>query len=169
MLVIALLLVALVPCALVAKPAPAAPACPTDEQPPVPPVSFSSTLATFISYSDDVSALRSWFETLSPAEQQQYLQSFQAALDKLAAMEDALVKAVLDQIDCSCGDSNLYLVFDTIRGMDPIKGRKIFSSAIDKLSARVNQDYVMSPSNPDLARRARDMQAVRAYIGHDGN
>lgn len=132
-----------------------------------PPVSFSSTLAQFISYADDVTALTSWFETLSPAEQGQYQAQYTSALDKLVAMEDGMVAGVLAQIDCSCGDSNLYLVFDTIKGMDPIKARKVFGSAVDKVSARLNADYLASPSNPDSARRARDMQAVRAYIGHN--
>ena len=35
------------------------------DPPAEPPPSFSSTLAQFISYSDDVQALTSWFETLS--------------------------------------------------------------------------------------------------------
>ena len=155
---VALLVAALVPGVVNA-------AVKTDQ--PEPPVSFSSQLAQFISYADDVTALTSWYETLSPAEQGQYQAQFTAALDKLTTMEDGLVTGVLNQIDCNCGDSNLYLVFDTVKGMDPIKARKIFGSAVDKVSSRLNGDYLASPSNPDVARRARDMQAVRAYIGHN--
>lgn len=132
-----------------------------------PPVSFSTTLAQFISYSDDVTALTAWYETLSTTEQAAYTEQFNTAHAKLATMEEGLVTGVTAQLDCGCLDSNLYLVFDTIKGMDPIKARKIFASAVDKVSARLNMDYLQSPSNPDLARRARDMQAVRAYIGHN--
>jgi hypothetical protein len=155
---IALVLIALVlvPGVVVAKEG--------EEQPPV---SFSTTLAQFISYSDDVTALTAWYETLSGTEQAAYTEQFNAAHAKLATMEEGLVKGVTDQLDCGCMDSNLYLTFDTIKGMDPIKARKIFASATDKISARLNMDYLQSPSNPDLARRARDMQAVRAYIGHN--
>lgn len=133
-----------------------------------PPPSFSSQLAQFISYSDDVQALTSWFETLSPAEQQTYTAQYTAALDKREAMEKAVAAAVVEQLTCGgCSDSNLYLVFDTIKGMDPIKARKVFACLVDHLSAHLNGEYLSSPSNPDVARRARDMQAVRAYIGHN--
>ena len=132
-----------------------------------PPPSFSATLAQFISYSDDVQALTSWFETLSPTEQTTYRPQYSAALDKRTAMEDGVVAGIAEQLGCGCSDSNLYLTFDTVKGMDPIKGRKVFGSLVDKVSAKLNADYLSSPSNPDIARRARDMQAVRAYIGHN--
>ena len=138
-----------------------------DNPPAEPPPSFSSTLAQFISYSDDVQALSSWFETLSSSEQGTYAAQYKAALDKRAAMEDGVVGGVVEQLSCGCSDSNLYLVFDTVKGMDPIKARKVFSTLVDKVSAKLNADYLASPSNPDIARRARDMQAVRAYIGHN--
>ena len=131
-----------------------------------PPPSFSATMAQFISYSDDVQALTSWYETLSPSEQTSYTAQYTAALDKRAAMEDGVAHGVIEQLGCGCSDSNLYLTFDTIKGMDPIKARKVFSSLVNKVSAYLNGEYLQSPSNPDVARRARDMQAVRAYIGH---
>ena len=127
---------------------------------------FSSTLAQFISYSDDVQALTSWYETLSPSEQATYTAQYTAALDKRAAMEAGVAAAIIEQLGCGCADSNLYLVFDTVKGMDPIKARKVFSSLVNTISAHLNGEYLSSPSNPDVARRARDMQAVRAYIGH---
>lgn len=129
--------------------------------------SFSSQLAGFISYSDDVQALTSWYETLSPSEQSTYTAQYTAALDKREAMEHAVATAIIEQLGGGCSDSNLYLVFDTIKGMDPIKARKVFACLVDHVSAHLNGEYLSSPSNPDVARRARDMQAVRAYIGHN--
>ncbi|MBI4860212.1 MAG: hypothetical protein HY815_08110 [Candidatus Riflebacteria bacterium] len=163
LLVLTILVALLVPGSLLARPHRTG--C---DDPTPPPPSFSSVLAAFISYSDDVMALRAWFETLSAAEQQQYTAQFQAAVDKLAAMEDAVVNGVLTQLDEGCCDSNLYVLFETIKGMDAIKARKIFTSAVSKVSARINQDYLANPQNPDMGRRGRDMQAVRAYIRHNG-
>ena len=69
------------------------------------------------------------------------------------------------QLEEGASDSNMYLLFETIKGMNPIKARKIFSSLVNRVSEKVNLDYVSSPADPSKAQRARDTQAIRSYIG----
>lgn len=133
--------------------------------PPPPPLNFAAELANFISLADDVTALRSWYENLTPGEQAEYAEQFNTAVTNLDNKETTLFDLVGSQLDVG-NDSNLYILFETIKGMDPIKARRIFSSLTSKVSKRVNLDYVSSPSDPVKARRGRDMQAVRAFIGH---
>jgi len=132
---------------------------------PLPPLNFAAELAGFISYSDDVSALRSWFEALSTDEQATHMAAFNSRVDELNAKETTLLDAVSAQLEEGASDSNMYLLFETIKGMNPIKARKIFSSLVNRVSEKVNLDYVSSPADPSKAQRARDTQAIRSYIG----
>jgi len=140
---------------------------PTEPEEPTP-IDFATELASFISFADDVSALRSWFEALSAGEQETHAAAFNGQVDKLNAQETVLAEAITSQIDENKGDSNMYLLFETIKGMNPIKARKVFSNLVDRVSAKVNLDYVSTPRDPSKGQRARDAQAIRSYIGRAG-
>jgi len=129
------------------------------------PIEFVDELSGFIAYADDLAALRSWYENLTPDEQVRHRVAFEAAVRQLEASEDHLFNVIADQFTESASDSHLYTLFDTIKGMNPIKARTVFSNLIRKVAGRINHDYVSDPSDPLKAQRARDLQAIRSYIG----
>lgn len=131
---------------------------------PLPPT-FGTLIQTYIKFADDVRAMRNWFTTLTPAEKEQYRAQYEATLARLASAEDQVSQSVLGPLEQG-NEKPLYALFDMIRKMDPFRARGVFLALLDRVAQRVNMDYISDPQNPIKARRARDVHALRAWIGN---
>lgn len=142
---------------------------PRGSPPPAPPAprppNFMALLTDYERHAQNVAALVAWFQTLSPAEQERFRPQYNAALDALDASATAVADRVNGQLERG-EDGNLYYLLNLIRIVDPVRARAIWLSVLEKVAARVNADYLADPTNPAKARRARDVSAVRSYVGY---
>jgi hypothetical protein len=131
---------------------------------PPPPPTFGTLVGAFIKFIDDVSAMKNWYTALTPAEQAEYQAAYEATLARVAAEEERLAQTILLPL-ATGNERTLYGFFDLVRKMDPIRARAVFLGTLDKLAKRINMDYTEDPSNPIKARRARDVVALRSWVG----
>jgi hypothetical protein len=143
------------------------PLTPTPTPPPVPTYpNFNSHLQSYIQYCEDVAALKNWFSALTAAEQEHHKPDYLAALARLGEAEDRLAQMVL--VPLAAGDEGwVYRLFDVMRRIDPIRARGLFVGVLDKVGARINMDFLQDPQNPIKARRARDVVAIRSWVGRN--
>jgi hypothetical protein len=147
---------------------PAQPPCPPPGQggsgpPPLPPT-FGTLIASYVKFCDDVAAMKNWFMTLTPAEQEQYRPQYDATLARLVAAEEQIAGTIVVPLEQG-NERPMYGLFDIIRKLDPIRARTLFIGVLERIAVRVNMDYISDPQNPIKARRARDVVAIRTWIG----
>lgn len=131
---------------------------------PPPPPTFMTLVGAFIKFTDDVAAMKNWYTALTPAEQAEYQAAYEATLGRLAVEEEKLAQTILAPL-AQGNERTLYGFFDMVRKMDPIRARAVFLGLLDRLAKRINMDYTEDPSNPIKARRARDVVALRSWVG----
>lgn len=134
-----------------------------ETNPPLPPT-FGTLVGAFIKFIDDVSAMKNWYTALSPAEQAEYQPQYEATLARVGVEEEKLAQTILAPL-VQGNEKTLYGFFDMVRRMDPIRARAVFLGVLDKLAKRINMDYTEDPGNPIKARRARDVVAMRSWVG----
>jgi len=146
------------------EPPPPAPT-PIPPSPLPPPPGFIAHLKLFIQYAKDIAAMQAWFQSLSEDERQQYATEYQTAQDNLQVLSDLLRDKISDQLDRGL-DSNLYILTGVVKQFDAFRARGIFMILVDQVAQKVSSDYLADPQNPSKARRAKDLQNLRAYIGY---
>ena len=108
--------------------------------------------------------MRAWFSTLSPAEQQRHAAEMAATQSKLKTMETMIQNLVFEQLDTN-EETRLYVMMSVVRQLSIFRARGVFLALISTVSQRVFNDYLAEPGNIVKLKRARDMQALRVYIG----
>lgn len=153
------------PRAPVPQPTPTPPPPGPIPPPPLPPPdSFVEHLKSYIKYSNDVASMRVWFASLAESEKQRIREQFERALADHVELGDLLITKVFNQLDRGL-DSNLYVLTGVVKQFDAFRARGIFLEMVSTISQRVYGDYLQDPAHRVKARRARDMQALRAWIG----
>jgi hypothetical protein len=138
---------------------------PTPPPPPTYP-NFNSQLQSYIQFCEDIAGLKNWYSALTAAEQEHHKPDYLAALARLGEAEDRLVQMVLTPL--AAGDDEwVYRLFDAMRRIDPIRARGLFVAVLDKVGARINMEYLQDPHNAIKARRARDVVAIRSWVGRN--
>jgi hypothetical protein len=148
---------------VIPDPRPPVPHNPPPSNPPLPPT-FGTTVHNFMKFVDAVHAMKNWYTALTPAEQADYQPQYQATMAKLAAAENELAQLIIGPLVAG-NEVTLYGFFDMVRKMDPIRARMVFLGVLDVLAKRINMDYAEDPANAIKARRARDVVAMRSWVG----
>lgn len=158
---------------IIPDPRPPRPTCPPTPTPPCPPPTptplpptFGTLVPAFVKLAEDVAAMKNWFTTLTPAEQEKHRQQYEATLARFAGEEEKLATTILVPLEGG-NEKPMYALLDMVRRLDPIRARNIFLGVVDRVADRVNMDYINDPQNPIKIRRARDIVMIRTWIGRN--
>lgn len=140
------------------------PPTPIPPSPLPPPANFVEHLKAFIRYSNDVASMRAWYASLTDGDRMAIQQQYEKALGDHAELGQLLITKITAQLDRGL-DSNLYVLTGVVKQFDTFRARGIFLEMVNTVSQRIYGDYVQEPHDRTRARRARDMQSLRAWIG----